>query len=399
MTEKEFRKLVSDVEVSRDKKEQIQTMIDSLNQKLTHAFKHFDIVSFRRGGSLNKQTMLNTSKEYDIIMTVKPKINKIFSLTNKVVLYETIASLISEEKAITKLSDITSFEEKNEITIKLNDEIINIYVFYDVLLVDMPVHFFSDVEEKREKFVDLANKEYTYFKNTIQIIKFYRDEKKLQGITGLMIEVILYYALKEYCFDIRYEDYINAFLKGLDDFIMGKKIEINDSMYEALETSKKEIIKRPFTIIDVGCPSLNLAEEVTEIKIGEFRKLRKTLGKLVETKSLKDLSTGVVKLNVNPLQNNDGTISWSFKIEDTKFLGSGGNYPNTKEDILTAIYKGLLKGLKAVIDNNLNRKQVEIICNDSNILNTSTTLSNENSARRKNVLAYIDNNQIKITNK
>ena len=103
-----------------------------------------------------------------------------------------------------------------------------------------------------------------------------------------------------------------------------------------------------------------------------------------------------MKLNVTPVKNSDGTYSWNYKIEDTTINGGGGNYTNSDEDTYTAIYKAMLKGLKAIIDNNLNRKQVEIISPKADVLTSDKGLSNENNARRKNVLAFIDNNQIKI---
>jgi len=399
MTEKEFRKLVSDVEVSRIEKDAIQSVINRVSTNLEKEHKYFEIVLVSKGGSLCKSTMLNTSKEFDIVMSVRPKIKKTFGLVSKVILNEVASILIDTFSEITKASDITVFDDRSRVSFRLNDDVFNIYVYYDELTLDMPSYLIYEVEQKRERFVELANKEYSYFKNTIQIIKYYRDEQHLQGISGLIIEVLLYYSLKEYSFDIRYEDYINAFLKGLDDFINGKKIEITDQMYEALNVEKKEALKKSFTIIDAGSGLINLAEEINEIKIGEFRKLRKALGKLVDTKSLKDLSSGVVKLNVNPIINSDGTISWSYKIEDSNFSGSGGNLPNNKESEYTCIYKALLKGLKAVIDNNLNRKQVEIICSNASIIDSDQAMSAENAARRKNVKAYIDNNQIKITNK
>ena len=39
----------------------------------------------------------------------------------------------------------------------------------------------------------------------------------------------------------------------------------------------------------------------------------KEFSKLVDTKSVKDLGTGPVKLNVTPIKNNDGTYSWNYK--------------------------------------------------------------------------------------
>ena len=60
------------------------------------------------------------------------------------------------------------------------------------------------------------------------------------------------------------------------------------------------------------------------------------------------------------------------------------------------MYKGLYKGLRAIVDNNLNRKNVEIICNKSNILKINENVSDENKSRIKNIEAYIDNNGIVI---
>ena len=167
-------------------------------------------------------------------------------------------------------------------------------------------------------------------------------------------------------------------------------------MYEELGVETKEVVKKPYMVIDPGTGYLNLTEDVNDIKIGEYRKLRKAIAKLVDTKSLKDLSTGVVKLNVTPQKNNDGTYSWCYKIEDTNLTASGGTYTASDDDTYTAIFKALLKGMKSIIDNNLNRKQVEIICPKKNILSNESGLSTENNARRKNVLAYMDNNQIKV---
>ena len=65
--------------------------------------------------------------------------------------------------------------------------------------------------------------------------------------------------------------------------------------------------------------------------------------------------------------------------------------------IIEAIKKAFYFELDKIIDNNLNRKQVEIISPKVDALTNDKGLSNENNARRKNVLAFIENNQIKIT--
>lgn len=400
MTEKEFRKLVSEQEVSKSQKEEIQEKIELIKNIIKKNQKYSTIIEISKAGSLMKGTMLNGCNTYDVLLSVNPTINKVFALSNKVIMNEIINSLISEVSDIQKHSDIKLDETKNIITFKINDDTFNLIVSYSTNeLVDFPNMYLTEVEKKRIKFVELANRDYTYFRNTMQIIKYYRDEQKVNQISGYLLEVLLYYSLREYCFDTRYEDYLNAFLKGLDDFISGKKIEVYDRMYNELGVEKQEIAKKSFTVIDVGTGTINLSEDVNEIKIGDFRKLKKAISKLVDTKAVKDLGTGPVKLNVTPVKNNDGSYSWSYKIEDSAFQATGGNYTESVEDTYTAIYKAMLKGLKVIIDNNLNRKQVEVISPKVDFLTNGDGLSNENNARRKNVLAYIDNNQIKITNK
>lgn len=399
MTEKEFRKLVSEQEVTKIQKEKIQEKFDHIKNILDKHQNYYKLVDYFKAGSFAKGTMLNSNNSYDMAVVVEPAVKKVFSLTNKVITNEIINAIIYEIPEITKYSDIKFDESKNVITFKLDEDTINIIVYYKDIngIEDLPTIYLSENEKKRIQFVELANRDYTYFRNTVQIIKYYRDEQKVNQISGYILEVLLYYSLREYCFDTRYEDYLNAFLKGLDDFIGGKKIEVYDKMYQELNVTKQEIAKKGFMVMDVATGTINLSEDVNEIKIGDYRKLKKAISKLVDTKSVKDLGTGPVKLNVTPIKNNDGTYSWNYKIEDTTITGGGGNYTNSDEDTYTAIYKAMLKGLKAIIDNNLNRKQVEIISPKVDALTSDNGLSNENNARRKNVLAFIENNQIKIT--
>lgn len=398
MTEKEFRKLVSEQEVTKIQKEKIQEKFDYIKNILDKHQDYYKLVDYFKAGSFAKGTMLNTNNSYDMVVVVEPIIKKVFTLTNKVITNAIINAIICEIPEITKSSDIKYDELKNVITFKLGEDTINIIVYYNDVngIEDLPTIYLSENEKKRIQFVEFANRDYTYFRNAVQIIKYYRDEQKVNQISGYIIEVLLYYSLREYCFDTRYEDYLNAFLKGLDDFIGGKKIEVYDKMYQELNVTKQEIVKKGFMVMDVATGTINLSEDVNEIKIGDYRKLKKAISKLVDTKSVKDLGTGPVKLNVTPVKNSDGTYSWNYKIEDTTINGGGGNYTNSDEDTYTAIYKAMLKGLKAIIDNNLNRKQVEIISPKADVLTSDKGLSNENNARRKNVLAFIDNNQIKI---
>ena len=117
-------------------------------------------------------------------------------------------------------------------------------------------------------------------------------------------------------------------------------------------------------ILDVANSNNNLTDNMSEVALGEYRKLKKVLSKLVDTKAVLTTSNAIVKLNINPTPIKDSDeYAWSYKIENSDFTSNGGSYQNNPEQLLTAMYKGLYKGLRAIVDNNLNRKNVEIICN------------------------------------
>lgn len=396
MTEKEFRKLVSEQEVTRVQKEQIQQILEQIQSLLISDNNHYEIIEMYRGGSLAKGTMLNSCKEYDFFINIKPLINKVFNLTNKVIISEITNALIVNIDDIIKSSDIQFNDLLNRISFKYNDYYIHLYISYNEEFEGVPSELVGDFEKKRIQFIELANKDYSYFRNAMQILRYYRDEEKLKNISGYLLEVLLYYSLREYCYDSRYEDYLNAFLKGLDDFINGKKIEVISKMYHDLNVVPSNIVKKGYTVIDVATGKINLANDVNEISIADYRKLKKAIAKLVETKSLKDMSNAPVKLNITFVKDTDDTYTWGYKIEGTNLYGKGGGYSNSNEDTYTAIYKALLKGLKSIIDNNLNRNHVEISLPKPNALTSDENLSVENKARRKNVLTFIENNRIKI---
>lgn len=400
MTEKEFRKLVTDMEISKEQRDRLFALMDDITKIIsTTAGEHFVINEMNRSGAWAKGTMLKTSNDLDFVVTVTPKLDKSYYLVNKVIVNEISNAFIIKLDDITKLSDLNYDERRNVLTFVMNGYNIGLTICYndDNGLADFNTNALISMDNKRIQFVELANRDYSYFRNAVQVIKYYRDEQRLSSISGYLLEVILYYSLNEYFMDNRYEGYLNAFLRGLDDFINGKRIEVSKDIYQKLEIANiNSEIKKPYTVIDVVNPSNNLAEDVNEIKIGDYRKLKKALSKLVET-NIKDMQSGLVKLNVNPVLNSDNaTYSWSFKIEDTTVSGSGGSYSHNDEDIYTAIYKALLKGLKAIVDNNFNRKQVMIICNKPDLLTNDKGLSSENNSRRKNVVTFIDNNQFKI---
>ena len=86
MTEKEFRKLVSEQEVTKIQKEKIQEKFDYIKNILDKHHDYYKLVDYFKAGSFAKGTMLNSNNSYDMVVVVEPIVKKVFSLTNKVVL-------------------------------------------------------------------------------------------------------------------------------------------------------------------------------------------------------------------------------------------------------------------------------------------------------------------------
>ena len=143
-------------------------------------------------------------------------------------------------------------------------------------------------------------------------------------------------------------------------------------------------------VLDVVNPNNNLTDNINDLSIGEYRKLKKVLSKLIDNKnSLSNNSNATIVLNINPLPIKDTN-------EGSNYNNTGGSYQNSEDLLLLAMYKGLYKGLRAIVDNNLNRKNIEVICKKQNILKLTTNVSQENLSRIKNIEAYIENNGLII---
>lgn len=393
MTEKEFRKLVTDLEVPRTFKESVIKEINNIFENLNNNLQHVELVKLVKIGSFAKSTMLNNEKNIDVLAVFKYNLTKSFKLINQLVINKIINEVAFLYDSIVKTSDINVNQTLNFISFNINDLIYNIYIRYENNLPD--IEFInSDLIEKHNLFVELANKDYTYFKNTSMIIKYFRNEQKI-NISGHIIEVLLYYSLNEYFKDNRYETYLNAFIKGIDDFLKQKEIKISSDILEKLNIEINSINSfKGYSILDPTNISENLVAGISEIKLGEYRRLKKALSKLVDVDNV-DLSKEQVTLNINPKEQ-DNQYIWSYEIMNSRYHTEGGSFEKNEINYIAASLKALSKGLKAIVDSNLCKKQVKIVSKYNDILSRTDLLSAENNSRRKTIIAYIEVNNITI---
>lgn len=390
MTEKDFRKLVTDLEILNIEKQELLSKLERLKNKLIKAdYPLFQIIDVDKMGSWAKGTMLNDADEIDIMVKVELNNYDNFIIYNHYVINAIENMLIEEYQHLNKLSDLVYNPLRNQISFKENNFMMNLYICYNYDLYPISNY------EKQINFVEIANRDYTYFRNAIKIIKYYRDAEKIK-ISGHILEIMLYYSLNDYFKDNRYEDYLKGFIRTIDEFIKGTKIEVSKDIYLKLNVNPENNVKKPYMVLDCANPNINLTDNVNDISVGEYRKLKKALSKLIDTKTNNLTSTSVVVLNINPTPIKDSNeFNWSYKIENSDFNNLGGSYQNTEEELLSAMYKALYKGLRAIVDNNLNRKAIEVVCKKGNILKINN-VSMENISRIKNIEAYIENNGLVI---
>lgn len=392
MTEKDFRKLVTDLEISKEEKEKLQNILITLENTLSsNLSKNITLQNVLKGGAWAKGLMMADTDEIDVLVVLKSNLEKDFNLVNTACLNEIENILIYEYQDIIKTSDIERNVNRNIIKVKLSNIVVNLMIRYD----DELTNKFSIKKDLLQiEFTEFANRDYTYFRNAMLIIKYYRDEANIK-ISGYLLEILLYYSLNEYFNTNRYESYLYGFIRAIDDFCNYKKIEVSSDIYQKLNIiPQQQTYKKGFVIVDIVDQS-NVAGEVTEVSIKEFRNLKKTLSKFVDSMTPVS-STAQVIIDINPILNNDNTYSWSYKIQNTNFYNNGGSYHKNTEQYFTAILKGLSKALRAVVDNHLNRKGIKIICNETNIFKKASNYGEENRSRVRTIQAYMEVNNITI---
>lgn len=394
MTEKDFRKLVTDLEMPRALKENINQVVEIINQKLTEDLKYASLENITKIGSLARSTMLNDENNVDVLLTIKYESDKTFKLINQLIMNTIVNSVCFAFDQIKKVSDVEYNQTNNSIAFTIDGYIYNLYIRYSNNNQD-DIEF-TDAEQiqKHIMFTELANRDYTYFRNTVVILKYFRNEQKV-GISGHILETLLYYSLNEYFKDNHYESYLNAFVRGIDDFLKQKVIKISDDIMKKLEVSLDTApIYKGYTIVDPTNPTVNLVNGITEIKLNDYRKLKKAITKVIDASS-QDLSKEQVILHIDPKKEN-GKYIWSYEIENSRYHTDGGSFELSEENYLTACLKALSKGLKTVVDNNLNKRGIKLVCKYNDLLSRSDLLNNENASRRKTIIAYMEVNNITI---
>ena len=277
MTEKDFRKVVTDLELTKLDKEEISNFIYSLETDLKSKLHYMKVNSLKKAGNLATSTIYSGCKNLDLMLVFETPVLNSFPLMNQAAINEVWNYLVFEHN-LDKNNQISLDSSSNSIKVILKNYTLNILIrFKDTL--NYQTNHFINIDDLRVSFINLASSEFNLFKNTIQLLTYYRDINNLEQITDYVISLLLYYGLSENFTKHTYELYLKEFVHAIDDFSKGIKIEQDDETYRNLNIPKKQ-----YMIIDVADPKVNITNNVGEAYIQELRKFKKIILKLLEAK-------------------------------------------------------------------------------------------------------------------
>lgn len=282
MTEKDFRKVVTDLELTKLNKEETNNFISSLENDLKNKLHYMKVNSLKKVGNLATSTIYSGCKNLDLMLVFETPVLNSFPLMNQAAINEVWNYFVFEHN-IDKNNQISIDTSSNSIKVTLKSYTLNMLIRFEDTLNYQTNHFIK-TDDLRVSFINLASSEFNLFKNTIQLLTYYRDLNNLDQITDYVISLLLYYGLSENFTKHTYELYLKEFIHAIDDFSKGIKIEQDDETYRNLNVEKVNISKKQYMIIDVADPKVNITNNVGEAYIQELRKFKKIILKLLEAK-------------------------------------------------------------------------------------------------------------------
>lgn len=375
MTEKEFRKLVFEKEITKEEKTKINDIISEITDLIKTKLPNYLILEdVYRLGSLKYSTIIKGENNIYLGLNIKIENDTLTNNEKKVIInnaLENILLLSLENKTITRKE--------------------NIIISYQDYLIDLKI-----VNEKETNVIEKLNNDYPLFRNTISILKQNLIEQKITTISDEILINLLGYSLKNYLTDNRYEGYIHAFIAGIDDFLKGSYIDLDKRYYEEFNKEMDYKNKSEYTIINFDNGS-NLTMDINQNILNDYRKFRKTIQKLT---SVVDIITNSKEINIdiNPKYNpNTKEYNWSYTIENINLNVTGGSYKElNNETKYDAITKAFFKALKVVVEKNFSKSTINIMAKGINIFDEELDVNNETSSRIKSIKKYIQENNLKV---
>ncbi len=384
MTEKEIKSIINTLEVDSFERDLLNEKFELISSIIKNNISPlFSLNKIELGGTLARK--INNSKD----LTVEALI--VFSFKEKSI-KDLINLCLNEIENILFLNkENLKFENYTRDSINacasFNDDQVSYNLFIKFEESDL---FSYEVELKNLNLFNEYQSKYSLFSNTIKFIKHYQKEENITILNFELLEFLLMYGLKEYNTINKYNDYLNSFIKALDDLLNNLTL----SFTEEKTISKSFYAYSPIT-------TENLASNINPINVKELRTFRKTLNFLIEANDEDEIiNAPLLTIDVTPIYNKKtDSYSWSFEFQNYNIKNSGGAHKNNPIEIKTAILKGLFKALKFVADSaNIQTKNITIKGASNNILKCleKNVEEYENNSRRKTITSLIEANNLKV---
>lgn len=359
MNEKEFKKIITDETSNSSYKGNLLKLLEDFTANIKTnlptkvILDNYSLSSYESLGIYTTDQVLNLSLDLN-----SPVDNKVLEATLFFNSLENALILLKATKIEKTLNGFKAVIDNIEYNIEIKNEI-------------KPTEYVKELIN----IVENASSQYTLLKNSLCLVNYFIKTEDIKDIDYKVIVNLFLKNLKLNDIENKYYKYIGVLVKGLEDFTQSKK-------YELLDCITKQ----------------NLTDTVSELKMNEYRKLRKALQKVasLEEQKIQFDSQLEVLIDVNPVVNGDNTFGWHYDIIGRGNQNSGGNYPNNESDYQTAILKGIFKGLKVVIDNNLTKKRIVLLCDYDDILSEKMLSNDENKSRMKTIKSLIEKHNLKI---
>ena len=340
MTEKEFRKIVFETELSSEKKKSFLEKVDYLSTTIENSLPtYLKYVKLSKQKALRNGLVLNGENQVslNLLIDVEEKYQDI----SKVL----IMNVVHNNLLLNLNCNIVRNSDSFEIT------------YPDNQIIELDIN----KQEPSINIAEILNNDYPLFKNTIRILKYYLKEQNIDIISDDVLINLLGYSLINHLVDYRYEGYIHAFSKGLDDFLKGLYIDLNDKYYEKYNLTKSYLNKANYTIINFE-NGFNLTYNISVTDLNEYRKLKKEIQKLVSIAEILVNNKELI-IDINPKINpQTKDYQWSYAIDSLNVIVSGGSYKDEKIEQLDAIYKALQRALKVVVEKGLAKSSITLRC-------------------------------------
>lgn len=277
MTEKEFRQLVTDLEITQEDKNNINSNIDNIKSLIQPSFNFYKIndillsIEHKNGFAIHGEKFF----EFDMYIEI---IDKPFLLAKQVITNDLFNQFVVKFD-IQKLNLIKVLS--NSIIYTIDNATFKI----NLCFVNDPTINFDEYNALKQKFMYMAFTDFKLTKNTVQIIKKCKYDLGLTQISDYQILLLLYYGLSENFVTHTYEAYLKEFNHAVDDLLKGTKIDQDDNTYKLLNQKRQAVNRSSYMIVDIAKPEINLVSGADDITIQDFRKLKKAIQKLIDLKT------------------------------------------------------------------------------------------------------------------